>query len=118
MNDERKSKVTEAADECLKVLLDNDDLEVGVFLENWAEEHDIPQDQLTDFVDGARAQLATQVAFSSLADKVTPLSDMPEGLDSEEYTRSRTYSLHSEVSAMFVRRQRKGWRAPQAEEEE
>lgn len=100
-NDRFKELAAQAADECLKALLDDAKLETGVFLENWAEEHDIPLNQMVDFVDAARAQLVTQVAFCSLADKATPLSDMPLGLDSEEYTRSRTYSLYSRVSAMF-----------------
>lgn len=93
----------QAADDCLRALLKDAYLDTGAFLENWAREHGIPQEQLAEFTNAARCQLAAQVGLSSLARK---------GLGSEEYTRSRTYSLNSKVYAMHVRRQRKGWCPP------
>jgi len=112
------AEVTEAVEECLTALIDDADLDVGVFFGSWAQKHDIPQDQQDDFINHARRHLATEVAVSRLADRAITTPDiMPPGIDSEEYTSRRRYSLHSEVSAMFERRKPEAWTEPRPTEE-
>lgn len=113
IDDHFKALTVQAADDCLKVLMEDADLDVGAFFESWATEHEIPQDQLSDFVICARQHLATVVALSALADKAIITPDMmPSGLDSEDYTARRTYGLHSKLSTMFERRRPKAWEEP------
>lgn len=111
LSDHFKALAVQATDDCLQALMEDADLNVGMFLESWAMKHEVPEDQLSDFVNHTRQHLATEVALSALADK----GIRPPGIDPEEYTARRRYgleALHLGVSAMFERRRRKAWDEP------